>query len=335
MLFTGRHYYWAVLTKAFGVGRPVEHERESVIACRLLVVGFAGMVAMLVAMGLDWLVALVYCGLVLLLFLVFTRVVCETGVPFLQAWWDPGMLMAKVFGFSALGPGPLVFIYYLGPIFTQDPREALMPYVATSLKVADDADVKRTPLLSVLFTAAIVALVVGFFATAFGMYNYGASEDAWAFNNVPQMPFDNAVKGISFLDSTGQLERATSAVGLDKLGLVQPDGRATTFAAVGLAAVVIFSLLRFRFSWWPIHAVLFLVWGTYPIGRVHWSFLIGWAIKALIVRFGGGRVYQNLKPLFIGLIIGELVAGALSIIIGFIYYYCTGLLPRRLIILPG
>jgi len=335
MLFTGRHYYWAVLTKAFGLGRAVEHEKESVIACRLLAVGFVGMVGMLIAMGLDWLVALVYCGLMLLFFLVFARVVCETGVPFLQAWWDPGMLMAKVLGFSALGPGPLVFLYYLGTIFTQDPREALMPYVSTSLKVADDADVKRTPLLSVLFIAAIVALAVGFFATAFGMYNYGASEDGWAFNSVPQLPFDGAVKGISFLDSTGQLERATSAAGLEKLSLIQPDGRATTFAAVGLAAVVVFSLLRFRFSWWPIHAVLFLVWGTYPIGMVHWSFLIGWAVKALVVRFGGGRVYQNLKPLFIGLIIGELVAGALSIIIGFLYYYCTGLLPRRLIILPG
>ena len=275
MLFTGRHYYWAVLTKACGYGRPVAHEKEAVTACRLLAVGFVGLVAMLVATGLDWLVALLYCGLMLLLFLVFTRVICETGVPFLQAWWDPGLLLAKVLGFSALGPAPLVFIYYLGTIFTQDPREALMPYIATSLKVADDANVRRTRLLPVLFGAAVVALVVGFFATSFGMYNYGASEDAWAFNQVPEIPFNDAVKGISFLDSTGQLERSAEASGLGKLALIQPDGRATAFVGAGLTAVVVFSLLRFRFSWWPIHAILFLVWGTYPIGRIHWSFLIG------------------------------------------------------------
>ena len=334
MLYTGRHYYWTVLIKALGRGRPVAHEQESVLACRLLLLGFAGLVGMLVVMGLDWLIALLYCLLLLLMFLVFTRVICETGIPFLQQFWFPGAALTKLLGFAAVGPGPAVFLYYLGTIFTIDPREALMPYVSTSLKVADDAEVRRTRLLPVLFAAAVVALTVGFFATAFGMYNYGASEDSWAFNSVPEMPFNDAVKGLSFLQSTGQLEHSANTTGLAKLGLIDPDHGTAGFMAAGLAAVVVVSLLRFRFSWWPIHAVLFLVWDTWPLTKMHASFLIGWAIKAAIVRFGGGRVYQNLKPLFIGLIIGELVAGALSILIGFIYYYETGLLPRRLIILP-
>jgi len=31
----------------------------------------------------------------------------------------------------------------------------------------------------------------------------------------------------------------------------------------GFIGVAVFALLRFRFSWWPLHPVLFLMWGTY------------------------------------------------------------------------
>ena len=38
-------------------------------------------------------------------------------------------------------------------------------------------------------------------------------------------------------------------------------------------------------------------------------------------------MYQNLKPLFIGLIAGELMAAGLSVAIGLVYYAVTGNVP--------
>ena len=76
------------------------------------------------------------------------------------------------------------------------------------------------------------------------------------------------------------------------------------------------SLLRFRFAWWPLHPVIFLMWGSWTTVLTWGSFLIGWVIKVLIVRFGGGRTYQSQKPLFIGMIMGEIVAVAMVLLVG-------------------
>ena len=333
MLYTGRHYYRTVFMRALGVGRAVEYEKEAVLACRLLFLGVGGFYGMLVlAFGLDWLIALLFVLLLMLLFLVFTRVICETGIPFCWGRWLPPLVLGKLMGFGAVGPGPLMLTWYIGHILALDLRETLMPYISTGLKVADDAEVRRTRMIPVLFVAAVVALVVAFLATSYGMYNYSGSQDWWAFRFSPALPFDKAVKGMVTIHSTGQLEESLAATGLAKLGMLHPDKGALGYFAFGAVAVCAFSLLRFRFSWWPLHPALFLIWGS--ASPVCWPFLIGWLIKVLVVRFGGGRVYQNLKPLFIGLIVGELASGGLSILIGFVYYFWTGLQPIRFVILP-
>jgi uncharacterized membrane protein YGL010W len=75
--------------------------------------------------------------------------------------------------------------------------------------------------------------------------------------------------------------------------------------------------------------VLFLVWGTYPANGCWSSFLLGWAIKGAVVRFGGGKVYQKLKPVFIGMIAGELLAAGFSMFFEIIYSWTTGKLPLK------
>jgi hypothetical protein len=36
--------------------------------------------------------------------------------------------------------------------------------------------------------------------------------------------------------------------------------------------------------------------------------MAGWLLKILLVRFGGARLYRLARPLFMGLIIGEVLA---------------------------
>ena len=328
LAYTGRHYYAAVFRRALGFGRPAEGERESVLGARLLLAAFAGFVGVLIAMGLDALVAVCFALLLLLLFLVFTRIICETGIPFMQASWMPGTLLGNIFGAAALGPGPMVMVYFIGTILVQDPRECLMPYVATGMKVADDANVSRSGLVRPIFGAILVSFAVAFVASSWISYNFGAiTADNYSATHVPQAALDNAARSISRLTETGDLEAARAASGVGKLRLIAFDRRLVAGLVLGAGAFVALSLLRFRFSRCPIHPVLLLVWGTYPANTTWWSFLLGWTIKELVVRFGGGRVYQNLKPLFIGLIAGELMAAGLSVAIGLVYYAVTGNVP--------
>ncbi len=338
LLYTGRTYYLAVLLKAFGVRPTDDAEREPVWAARMFLMGFAGFVALLAGpFGMDWFIALLFSLTVMLLFLVFTRIICETGSPFMQCGWYPGTLLASTLGFSALGSVPLVMVCFISPILTQDPRECLMPYVANGLKMAENTGVRRSALAWIGFAAMAIALVVCFVSWTKGIYQNGSFADGWANGSVPNMHLDSATRGLAELTDTGRMAVADATHGLAKLGQVTTAGHVSevTWFAFGIGAVVVLSMLRFSFSWWPLHPVLLLVWGTYPAMCSWPSFLLGWAIKLLVVRFAGGKTYNQLKPLFLGVILGEIFAIAVIITCGFFYYVVTGTLPKTYWILFG
>jgi hypothetical protein len=336
LIYAGRTYYWSVLKKAFlFIGDDNEHERDSVLAARVLLVSFAAFVSVLYWMGLEPVVGVIYGLFVLLMFLVFTRIVCETGIPFLQTVWQPSFLLPKILGLSAIGVGPISFIYWMGSILHQDTRECMMPYVATSLKVADDNNVGLRRILVLGLAAVVLAFAVGFIAQARNIYNYGAAEDSYSYDTVAIAPFDRVARDVETMTNYNLIEDSNEASGLGKLKLVKFDGSVISLVLLGAGAVIVFSIMRFRFTWFPLHPVLFLVWNTYPLNGCMYSFLIGWAIKEIIVRFGGGKVYQQLKPLFIGLIVGEVIAACSGIIVGLIYFAVTDQMPKRFGILPG
>lgn len=63
--------------------------------------------------------------------------------------------------------------------------------------------------------------------------------------------------------------------------------------------------MRLFFLRFPFHPLGF-VYGT-GLGTLLWgSALVGWAIKVLVVRYGGAASYRRLRPFFLGMIWGEL-----------------------------
>jgi len=339
LLWTGRIYYWAVLRGALGLkARGEDPGAGQVWAARIFLAAFAAFVAVLVgAFGLDWLIALAYALTVMILFLVITRIVCETGVPFVQAGWHPAQLIGSLFGVSAVGAAPLVLIHYLGCVLSEDPREALMPYAANAMEVAERTGASRLRLALVGFAVIVVAGIIAFIATTWGMYNYGAAVDGWG-QQVAQRRLGDATRGVATLVETGQYAATSAAEGLSKLAFLTDNvgkGRELGWIVFGAGAVVAVSLLRFRWAGFYLHPVLFLFWDTWSAQRLWLSFLIGWLIKELVVRIGGGRTYQQLKPLFIGLIIGEVLAAVATLATGWIYYLATGLMPVSMAVFAG
>src|SRR5690606_14523290 len=103
---------------------------------------------------------------------------------------------------------------------------------------------------------------------------------------------------------------------------------------MGLALVIGCAAARLRLPWWPLHPVAFLLWGTYPITQFAFSFLLGWLIKAAVVRTSGAKGYHTIKPLMVGIIAGELFAGLLWIGVGAAHYFRTGQPPSAYGIFP-
>ena len=323
LLYTGRTYFRAVFARAFGVRRtPVEgDDGTAVLAARVLVLSFLALIVVLRVMGLETVIAVFFSLLTLMLFFVFTRIICETGIPFLQATWSPPQALVGLVGPAAIGPKALVMLHWTNVVLTQDPRECLMPYVATGVKVADENGLSLRRVFRVIVASVAAALVVAFLASSYTQYNVSAMTDGWAAKEAVTGPFSECARLMAEMQGVGELEAASRGSFLTRLGLVRADPSLLRFFLLGAGLVIVCATMRFKFSKFPVHPVLFMVWGTTPATHSWYSFLVGWFLKTLVVRFGGGGVYQRLKPLFIGLIAGEVVFVGFHIVFNLVYLW--------------
>ncbi|HMO26807.1 MAG TPA: hypothetical protein PKB10_11100, partial [Tepidisphaeraceae bacterium] len=63
------------------------------------------------------------------------------------------------------------------------------------------------------------------------------------------------------------------------------------------------------------HPLGYLVMYTYPLQRIWLSVFVGWLVKVLIVRFGGASMIRSAKPVFLGLVFGEVGAAAFWLVV--------------------
>ena len=183
---------------------------------------------------------------------------------------------------------------------------------------------------------AILALIIGWFAAFWSTYNYSPMNDSYAAGSPPRAELNQAARFFSDMKAANTFETSLATNPVERLGMIAGSSLQQHFFLYGFLAVLAISLLRFRFAGFPIHPILFLIWGSYPSNCAWASFLIGWFIKQLVVRFGGGGVYQKCKPLFVGLIAGEILVIGITIAMDFAYYLATGSQsPVRIWFMPG
>ena len=322
LAYTGRTYYFPILRRALYLGRgKASVDAGGVWAARLFLAAYVALIVVTATMGVGFLAAWVIVTFLMLLFLVVTRLVCETGVPVMVSGWSMPTVLSGLLGPAAIGAAPVMFMLFLNSIMTGVSQSTLMmPYMATSLKILDDNHVNLRRFAFVAKIAVLVALVVGFVSVLTVGYTKGGGN----LLKGERAEWTEGVRQVLTLMDFGQYEASEQASGLSKLALVKPDGGMLGIVLTGLVVVIGAYLLRFRFSKWPLHPLFFLVLGT-SVGSMAWaSFLLGWAIKTLIVKVGGGRVYHSVKPLFVGFIIGEFMIIATMLIVGFFYNIMTG-----------
>jgi hypothetical protein len=66
---------------------------------------------------------------------------------------------------------------------------------------------------------------------------------------------------------------------------------------------------------WPFHPIGILLADTSFI-KIAWpSIFVGWSVRRLILAYGGAQVYRQAKPVFLGLIVGHILAGIIWAIV--------------------
>jgi hypothetical protein len=261
-------------------------------------------------------------------------VVAETGLIFVQVRGTMPRLFALQ-GDTPLGKVPgydYFFARHLNTVYQHDLRETAAVFVTHALKVNDDnayAD-KRGPTVWrrcwPLLVALVLALGIGYLASAASTltvhYNYQARLDQAA-----RSPLDShAQSGMPTvaLDDTRKYESPAG---------IPASHSPLVHAGAGAGVTGLMAFLRLRFDWWPLHPIGFLLVYTYPIAMIWFSLMLGWIAKALIVKFGGPPMMRAVRPIFLGLIIGESAAAAcwlmvsLALLAGGRGYEAVNLLP--------
>ncbi len=77
--------------------------------------------------------------------------------------------------------------------------------------------------------------------------------------------------------------------------------------AIGIGTALVMMFLKTTFVWWPIHPLGVAI---APVGHINhlWaSFFIAWLVKSVIMRYGGPRLLQKLRPFFFAIIVGTVI----------------------------
>ena len=336
ILWAGRSYYVPLFARAVGISRGPGRPIEGVWAARVFLLACASAVFFLTRVGLPWSFSLVLVLGVMLIQLVIARINAETGLFYYTQLFGPTTILGGMLGLFAIGPQAMLLGGLFAIVVASGSTMQLMPLVINGLEVSRRQNVptgKVAPWMGAMLVAAILVSVA---SVLWISYNRGAlmAEDNYGVE-ASKGPFDSASRTIDKLAQEGQLAESLAMSTGQRWLNMKPVKGFLWLVCAGFALTFLFSKLRQRLPWWPLHPVVLAIWGSWPLAWFGFSFLVGWAIRAIVVKLFGERGAQRAKPMMIGLIAGEFVGIFFWLIVGWIYYLITRTPPQIYGVFPG
>lgn len=279
-------------------------DRDEPLSYRMAVAVFAaGLLTMfgwLVQVGVSPVVAALDLALALTAFVALTWMVNQAGLLFLQPTFAGSEVLVNLFGSRLFTLRSLLMTSLTEHIYFMDLREFLLPSLLNTHRITDDVSLNRRSMLLWGCGAIVASLLVSSWAAIRLPYLGGGgvsmTANTWTYVHAPQIPF-RWVAGLSSLPHA-----ASQSMVLHFLG-----------GGVGILGML---LLRTRATWFALHPVGFIIASGYPMSCLWFSIFLGWLFKVVITRYSGLEGYRKLRPLFMGLVLGDCLNGAAWIVVG-------------------
>jgi len=152
------------------------------------------------------------------------------------------------------------------------------------------------------WSSVVIASIVGFTVSnivAFIIYFWGAY--TWGF----QVKWTGMAKGTAIQDAETYITRILTP------GMPVYQGQASEMRVwpeltVGIIISAVVTILRFQFTWFPIHPIGLILGSTLGWGLAYWfAAIVGYIARVLVLRIGGPELYEKKGvPLAIGIMIG-------------------------------
>lgn len=305
VMWRGRTAFREFFRRAMN-GDPGGIDSGEIMSARTAVVGFAVGFAALSAFswlsGASLWLPVCLLAIYILLMLAIARIRAETAVPCTELIWiSPQNILTSLCGTEMFSQTDLSQIAIFS-WFNTDYRAAAFPHLLEGQVALHRARQDRNrPLFIVLAIAAVVALAAALIASLQMYYVNGADTakvNGWRIDKGAEPWID--------------LERWLR----DRKSL---DAAPIVSALVGVAVTFGLSALRARFVNFPLHPAGYVLNTSFANDFFWLDMLCAWAIKSLILRYGGMKLYQKLLPLFLGLILGDFVTGAFWSMVGAVF----------------
>ena len=315
ILFIGKRHFGGAFATLFGIQgwKPLPPSKDTneplpyVWAVGGLIVGILLLTLICSLAGMSVWVALFILGIFLAITTVGTWMVTNGGLMFILYSFLPGEYLITLFGSARVNAPSWTLVAY-ERVLMFDMREILMPSVMNNFKLAEPLRLKQRPFLLAMGIAIVLAMAVSYYSSIDLAYTHGAVNlQHWTYMISTTTPFNRL---------TSILQHPTG-IELERLG---------SFIFGG---VMMFGMLwmRHHYLWWKLHPIGSLMMTSYATYCFWGSFFIGWFLKYTTLKFGGVAYYRKLRPLILGVVLGECFIGGIWIIVGLMTGIGYRLLP--------
>ena len=289
-LWTARVHLRQVVHKIWEPNTGVD-DSEEVMSYRAALYGF-GLSLIFVGVwlwrsGVPLLVLPVLLFVSILFFILVARVVAAGGVATARSPIVPAYFVISGMGTSILGAKGLVALNFTF-IWQGESRTSPMVACANGLKLAESIGGPKGRLFWGILLALVCSLLASAGTTLYLAYTHGAVN-------------------LSLLNWAGA--HGWPYIGPTMEAMPEANVRGWIFTGIGAGLEVFLMWAQHRWFWWPLHPIGFAIAIGWLTSQIWFSAMVAWLLKLVISRFGGARLFQNLKPFFLGLILGEVAAG--------------------------
>jgi len=266
--------------------------QETRVAAILIVAGLAVLLTFCLLAKMSLGVVATFFSLYFLLSIGITRMRAELGHPSHDLHFiGPNVQIIKFLGAPNLkndSPHDLGMLGFFN-WFNRAYRGHPMPHGLEAFRIAERQHMDNRRYLIAMGVAVAAGTLCAFWALLVILNKYGATQ----------------ISGLG--DGFGQ---EGWNVLTNRFIAPEPHQYQPTYAIlVGVAFAGGLALMRMTLAWWPFHPVGYAVSGSWSMDQLWMSFFVAWLIKLLLLKYGGVKTYKPAVPFFVGLILGDFIAG--------------------------
>ncbi len=277
-------------------GPPISHK----IAVIGLLLGFVFLVVFAKLLGVGAIWALVFFLVLFSGSLTMARARTESGVAYLgtqpiyldQDWFIP------FFGSDILGAQNMVNIGFFGHL-TLTRMSGNLGGLLDSFKMGDFVGLDKKKVFKGVAFGMLIGLAIAYLVFLPYFHRTGASLGWTRIRSNYYYAFERKV---NLLHSP----------------TLKADPYVRIWTGIGVVVSALLYYLNTIFVWWPFHHVGFLMGYSALSTWYADNALIAWVIKGIIMRYGGVALYRRVTPAFVGLILGQVLAGMMGLLMGFL-----------------